>query len=256
MIEILNLTRNFDKLVAVDDLSFRVNDGEIFGLLGPNGAGKTTTVKMMVGMLIPTKGEIRVNGYDVRSDLDKIKTELGYVPESSALYENLTGREHLDMVCELHHFPVERKAHRISKLTDLLGMNDFADQRIIGYSKGMKQKLLLAGALIHNPKLLILDEPFSGLDANTVSVFKEVIREFTREGRIVIFCSHILEIVERICHRLVIVDQGKKLAEGTPQEIMTQHQVNSLSSAFNSLTGATDIDGQAHGILKALEGDD
>jgi ABC-2 type transport system ATP-binding protein len=256
LIEISNLTKKFGELVAVNDLSLTINDGEIFGLLGPNGAGKTTTVKMMVGMLIPTSGDIRTNGYDVKSDLDKIKMELGYVPESCALYENLTGREHLDMVCELHHFPEEKKNKRISRLIELLGLVDSADQRINGYSKGMKQKLLLAGALIHNPKILILDEPFSGLDANTVSVFREVIREFTRDGRIVIFCSHILDVVERLCHRLVIIDQGKKRAEGTPQEIMLQHKVESLSRAFNQLTGATDIDDQAHGILKALEGED
>jgi ABC-2 type transport system ATP-binding protein len=255
VIEISNLTRQFGNLTAVDELSLRVNDGEIFGLLGPNGAGKTTTVKMIVGMLEPTGGEIRVNGFSVKSDLDKIKSQLGYVPESSALYENLTGREHLDMVCELHHFPYEKKENRIARLIELLRLKDFADERIAGYSKGMKQKLLLAGALIHNPRLLILDEPFSGLDANTVSVFKEVIREFTREGRIVIFCSHILEVVERICTRLVIIDKGKKRAEGTPQDIVQEHNTDSLSAAFSELTGVTDVDEQAHDILRALEGE-
>lgn len=255
MIEISNLTRQFGNLTAVDELSLQVNDGEIFGLLGPNGAGKTTTVKMIVGMLEPTSGEIKVNGFSVGTDLAKIKSQLGYVPESSALYENLTGREHLDMVCELHHFPLDKKENRVERLIELLHLKEFADERIAGYSKGMKQKLLLAGALIHNPKLLILDEPFSGLDANTVSVFKEVIREFTRDGRIVIFCSHILEVVEKICHRLVIIDKGKKLAEGTPQDIVKEHNADSLSVAFSELTGVTDVDEQAHDILRALEGE-
>jgi ABC-2 type transport system ATP-binding protein len=120
----------------------------------------------------------------------------------------------------------------------------------------MKQKLLLAGALIHNPRVLILDEPFAGLDANTVSVVRRVIREFTRDGRVVLFCSHILEVVERLCDRLVIIDEGKKKAEGTPREIISQHQVDSLSRAFNMLTGAGDIDDQAQGILQALGGDE
>jgi ABC-2 type transport system ATP-binding protein len=211
---------------------------------------------MMVGMIAPTSGDIRINGHDIKRQSLEIRMETGYVPESCALYENLTGREHLQMISELHHLPPERIGPRVDRLTQLLQLQDAANNRISTYSKGMKQKLLLAGALIHNPRLLILDEPFSGLDANTQSVFKELIREFVRDGRIVIFCSHILEVVERVCERLLIIDQGRKLAEGTPTEIIEAHNADSLSQAFGRLTGAVDVGGQAHDILDALNRDE
>ena len=254
MIKVDNLSRQYGTLWAVKDLSFEIADGQVYGLLGPNGAGKSTTVKMMVGMLIPTTGEILINGLNIRTDGNAIKTNLGYVPESCALYENLTGREHLEMVCNLHHFPVENIEPQVNKLIELLDLKDSADKRIAGYSKGMKQKLLLAGGIIHNPRLLILDEPLSGLDANAQSLFRELIKEFARDGRIVIFCSHVLEVVERICDRLLIIDHGRKLTEGTPKEIIANLGVTTLGEAFGHLTGATDIDGQARGILRAIEG--
>ncbi len=253
MIKISNLGKRFDKLKAVDDLSFQINEGEIFGLLGPNGAGKTTTVKMMVGMLKPDKGTIEINGFNAVTDSLKVKADLGYVPESSALYENLTGREHLEMVCNLHHLPLENVDSQVDRLLDAIELQESADKRIAGYSKGMKQRLLLAGAIIHNPHLLILDEPMSGLDANVQSVIRQLIKDFTRDKRIVIFCSHILEVVERLCDRLLIIHQGRKLIEGTPQDITSNLGVDSLSIAFNKLTGANDIDSQARGILDAIE---
>lgn len=255
MISVSNLSRKFDTLWAVKDLSFQIRDGEVFALLGPNGAGKTTTVKMMVGMISTTEGDIKINDYDIRTNPQEIKSELGYVPESCALYENLTGREHLELVCRLHHLPEGNISDQVERLIDLLGLKEATDQRITSYSKGMKQKILLAGAIIHNPRLLILDEPFSGLDANTQSVFKKLIREFVRGDRIVIFCSHILEVVENMCDRLLIIDKGKKLIEGTPLKIVAATGKDSLSEAFNQLTGATDIDDQARGILDALERD-
>jgi ABC-2 type transport system ATP-binding protein len=253
VITITELSKNFGSLKAVDRLSFQVNGGEVFGLLGPNGAGKSTTVKMMVGMLSPSEGEIEINGQSVKSDINRIKADLGYVPENCALYENLTGREHLEMVCNLHHFPLEKIEPQATKLIELFELKDSADKRIAGYSKGMKQRLLLAGAIIHNPSVLILDEPLSGLDANAQSLIRELISEFARSGKTVIFCSHTLEVVERLCDRLIIIDHGKKLTEGTPAEILAQVGVATLGEAFNQLTGATDIDSQAKGILKALD---
>ncbi len=253
MIKVENLSRQYGTLWAVKDLSFEIADGQVYGLLGPNGAGKSTTVKIMVGMLAATTGEITINGLNIRTDGNAIKANLGYVPESCALYENLTGREHLEMVCNLHHLPVEGIESQVDKLIELLDLKDAADKRIAGYSKGMKQKLLLAGGIIHNPRVLILDEPLSGLDANAQSLFRELIKEFARDNRIVIFCSHVLEVVERICDQLLIIDRGKKLTEGTPQQIMQNLQVSTLGEAFSRLTGVTDIDDQARGILRAIE---
>lgn len=252
MIEISHLRKSFGSLKAVDDVSFRIGEGEIFGLLGPNGAGKTTTVNMITGMLRPDSGSIRINGADALADSLKVKAALGYVPESSALYENLTGREHLEMVCDLHHLPYEKIDSQVDRLLSAIELKESADKRIAGYSKGMKQRLLLAGAIIHNPRVLILDEPLSGLDANAQSVILRLIREFAADGRIVIFCSHILEVVERLCHRLLIIHHGRKLIEGSPEEITSWLDADSLSEAFNHLTGATDIGGQAKGILDAI----
>jgi ABC-2 type transport system ATP-binding protein len=253
LIKVENLSRQYGTLWAVKDLSFEIADGQVYGLLGPNGAGKSTTVKIMVGMLAATTGEITINGLSIKTDGNAIKTNLGYVPESCALYENLTGREHLEMVCNLHHLPVEGIEPQANKLIELLDLKDAADKRIAGYSKGMKQKLLLAGGIIHNPRVLILDEPLSGLDANAQSLFRELIKEFARDNRIVIFCSHVLEVVERICDQLLIIDHGKKLTEGTPRQIMQNLQVSTLGEAFSRLTGVTDIDDQARGILRAIE---
>ncbi|MCX6831466.1 MAG: ABC transporter ATP-binding protein [candidate division Zixibacteria bacterium] len=253
MIKVENLSRQYGTLWAVKDLSFEIADGQVYGLLGPNGAGKSTTVKIMVGMLAATTGEITINGLNIKTDGNAIKANLGFVPESCALYENLTGREHLEMVCNLHHLPVEGIEPQVTKLIELLDLKDAADKRIAGYSKGMKQKLLLAGGIIHNPRVLILDEPLSGLDANAQSLFRELIKEFARDNRIVIFCSHVLEVVERICDQLLIIDHGKKLTEGTPQQIMENQSATTLGEAFSRLTGATDIDDQARGILRAIE---
>lgn len=253
MIKVENLSRQYGTLWAVKDLSFEIGDGQVYGLLGPNGAGKSTTVKIMVGMLAATTGEITINGLNIKTDGNAIKANLGYVPESCALYENLTGREHLEMVCNLHHLPVEGIKPQVTKLIELLDLKDAAEKRIAGYSKGMKQKLLLAGGIIHNPRVLILDEPLSGLDANAQSLIRELIKEFARDNRIVIFCSHVLEVVERICDRLLIINHGKKLTEGTPQQIMENQSVATLGAAFGKLTGVTDIDDQARGILRAIE---
>jgi ABC-2 type transport system ATP-binding protein len=252
MIKIANLVKSYGRLKAVDDVSFEIGDGEIFGLLGPNGAGKTTIVKMMVGMLQPDAGEIEINGLNSVSHSLQVKMDLGYVPESSALYENLSGREHLEMVCNLHHMDRHGINAQVDRLLGALELRDAADKRIAGYSKGMKQRLLLAGAIIHNPRILILDEPMSGLDANVQSVIRQLIREFVRDQRVVIFCSHILEIVERLCDRLMIIHKGRKMVEGSPAEIISRMGTESLSTAFNQLTGATDIDSQAQGILDAI----
>ncbi len=253
MIKVDKLVRDFGRLRAVNEVSFEVADGEIFGLLGPNGAGKSTTVKMMVGMLSPTAGEIEINGMTVASDLDRIKRDLGYVPENCALYENLTGREHLEMVCHLHHFEEERLDDQVGRMLKAFELTDAADSRIAGYSKGMKQRLLLAGAIIHNPKVLILDEPLSGLDANAQTLIRELIKEFARDGRSVIFCSHVLEIVERLCDRLIIIHRGVAQADGTPAEIVARTGTANLNEAFSKLTGATDIDSQARDIMRAID---
>ncbi len=248
MIQISNLCRSFDSLKAVDDLSFEVRAGEIFALLGPNGAGKTTTIKMILGMLRPDSGYVTFQGTEISIEDCSHKSRIGYVPESCALYENLTGMEYLKFVGHLHHLPEEEMQQKAEQMLEALGLTDSAGKLIREYSKGMKQKILIASALMHDPDLIILDEPFSGLDANAVSVFKELFKEQARQGKALIFCSHVLEVVERLVDRILIVKDGKALAAGTPEEILGQTGHKSLDRAFNELTGAGDIDLRARDI--------
>ncbi|MBU1469553.1 MAG: ABC transporter ATP-binding protein [candidate division Zixibacteria bacterium] len=253
MVSVSQLYKSFGQIEAVKDLSFNVSQGEIFGLLGPNGAGKTTTITMIVGMQDPTSGTIEVAGRNVATEPTEVKKRIGYVPENCALYENLTAREYLELIGNLHHLPRDRISSQIEKLMRYLDLEEEIDRRMTGYSKGMKQKILLTSALLHNPDLMILDEPFSGLDSNSAAVFKQLITQLSHAGKTVIFSSHVLEVVEKLCTRLLIIHKGEKLAEGTTDEIMAQAGEASLTRAFSQLTGVTDIEDRASNILDALE---
>jgi ABC-2 type transport system ATP-binding protein len=252
VIEVQSLIRDFGSHRAVDTLSFGVKPGEVFALLGPNGAGKTTTIKMMLGMLRPTDGKILFNGQPLSFGQVDYKSRIGYVPESCALYETLSGREYLELVGNLHHMPPDRISDMAGQLLDALQLNNAAGDLIRTYSKGMKQKILIASALLHDPDLIILDEPFSGLDANAVAVFKQIIRESARSGKAVIFCSHILEVVERLVDRLLIIDHGRQLFTGTPKDVAETTGLASLDQAFGHLTGAADSDDQARRIVQII----
>ncbi len=253
MLTVENLSKCFGEIEAVKDLSFTVLPGEVFGLLGPNGAGKTTTIKIIIGMLDPNSGNVRVNGCSVAEQPLEVKKRIGYVPENCALYENLTAREYLELVGNLHHLPPDRIATQIERLLTTLDLVDAIDRRMTGYSKGMKQKILLTSALLHNPDLIIMDEPFSGLDSNSAAVFKQLIGQLVAGGKTVIFSSHVLEVVEKLCGRLLIIHEGEKLAAGTIKEVLAQAGENSLEKAFSKLTGVTDIADRAADILDALE---
>jgi len=246
------LSKKFGLLKAVDDLSFKVEAGEIFALLGPNGAGKTTTIKMILGMLKSDKGSILFNGKELWFGDNSYKARIGYVPENCALYENLTGREYLNFIGNLYHLPPDEIREKAGSLLQMLDLEESSGQLIREYSKGMKQKILIISALLHNPELIILDEPFSGLDANSVSIFKQIMREEAADGKAVIFCSHVLEVVERLVHRILIMKNGCKLVAGTPEEIIRQTGHVSLDRAFNLLTDAGDIEDKAREILKVI----
>ncbi len=253
MLTVEKLSKCFGEIEAVRDLSFSVSQGEVFGLLGPNGAGKTTTIKMIIGMLDPNSGNVHVNGCSVAKQPLEVKKRIGYVPENCALYENLTAREYLQLVGNLHHLPPDRIATQIERLLTTLDLADAIDRRMTGYSKGMKQKILLTSALLHNPDLIIMDEPFSGLDSNSAAVFKQLIGQLVAGGKTVIFSSHVLEVVEKLCGRLLIIHEGEKLAAGTIKEVLAQAGETSLEKAFSKLTGVTDIADRAADILDALE---
>jgi ABC-2 type transport system ATP-binding protein len=253
MIETEMLSRAYDSKRAIIDLNLRVEPGEILGFLGPNGAGKSTTVKILTGLILPTAGRARVAGFDIVEQPLEAKKRLGYVPEEPVLYEALTAAEFLEMISCLHHLDADATALRREELLDLLGLGDSRHLRLNGFSKGMKQKVVLAAALIHRPQVLILDEPLDGLDANAARVVKELLRTLAAQGCSILFCSHILEVVERICTRILVIDKGRQIASGTPGEIAVATGTSTLDEAFAKLTGVRDV-GQITGdILRALE---
>ena len=252
MIKADGLTKSYPGKDAVRGLSFSVGRGEIVGFLGPNGAGKTTTVKMLTGMILPTSGSATVAGFDIIRQPIEAKKRLGYVPESGALFETLTAGEYLHFIAELHHLERTVADRRSDEFLDLFDMRAQKDQRLQEYSKGMKQKVLIAAALIHQPDVLFLDEPLNGLDANAALVFKEIIRRLSAQGKAVLFCSHILDVVEKLCPRIIILNEGSIIAEGTPGRIADQSGVTTLEDAFCKLTGVRDARESAREFLEAL----
>jgi ABC-2 type transport system ATP-binding protein len=253
MIRTEQLTHQYGVKTALQDLNLRVDPGEVLGLLGPNGAGKSTTVKILVGLLRPTSGRATVAGFDIGREQLEAKQHLGYVPEQPVLYETLTATEFLEVISSLHHLDPTLAATRRDELLELLGLGDVRHQRLNAFSKGMKQKVVLAAALIHRPEVLILDEPLDGLDANSARVVKELLRSLAAQGRSILFCSHILEVVERVCTRIVILDKGRQIAEGTPRAIADSVNVANLDEAFAALTGVRDANQISGDILRALE---
>ena len=253
MIETENLHRSYGGRVALQSLTLSVGAGEILGFLGPNGAGKSTTVKILTGMIKPDGGHARVGGFDVVRDPLEVKRRIGYVPESAALYESLSAREYLELVASLYHLPSQGLPARIEETLGRFGLSHAMDQRLSEFSKGMKQKVLIASALMHRPDVLFLDEPLTGLDANAALVVKELIRGLAAQGRTIFFCSHVLEVVERICTRIVIIDRGRVIADGTAPDIAANAGVSTLEQAFVTLTGTRDAAQVTSELLEALE---
>ena len=253
MIEARGLRKTFGDLIAVDRLDISVEPGEILGFLGPNGAGKTTTVKMLTGMIQPGSGVARVCGFNVAEDPLGAKRCIGYVPESGALYESLTAAEYLRMVGSLYGIGAKRADQRIDRFLELFGILEAKDRLISGFSKGMKQKVLISAALLSNPQALFLDEPLNGLDPNAALVVKTLLRELAEQGRAILFCSHILDVIERVCTRVVIIHEGRQVAEGRPEEIAVALGAENLEEAFVKLTGVRDTEDVARDLLVALQ---
>lgn len=235
MLEIRRVSKQFSGSLAVDDVSFRARAGEVTGYLGPNGSGKTTTFKIIAGLIEPTSGEIVFEGEPVGRDLVAWKQRLGYVPEEPNLYAHLSGLEYLTMVGELRGLSRHVMARRIEGLLGLLGLFDSRHVSIAAYSKGMRQKVLLAAALLHNPDLLLLDEPFSGLDVGSALVLRSLIQELASRGKVVVFSSHELETVERVSSRVVILHRGKIVADDAIASLRTLMALPTLEQIFAEL---------------------
>jgi ABC-2 type transport system ATP-binding protein len=240
-IEFRGLAKSFGDIEAVQSLDLKIPRGQICGYLGPNGAGKTTTVKMATGMISPTSGTALINGIDIAGSPLKAKLMVGVVPETGALYENLTPIEYLTLVGRLYHLESDAALEKAEEFLRLFGIADSSERMMTGFSRGMRQKVLISAALLHNPDILFLDEPLAGLDANTALILKELLRELASRGKTVFYCSHILEVVEKVCDRVVILNRGEVVADGDVDELKEMTHRASLEDAFTELTSEDDL---------------
>lgn len=240
MLELKRVSKLFSGIPAVDSVTFSARLGEVTGYLGPNGSGKSTTMKMITGLLEATVGEILFDGRPIQEDLIGYKKRMGYVPEEPYLYNHLSGAEYLTMVAQLRGLPAGLSARRIEGMLQLLALHDDRHAAISGYSKGMRQKLLIAAALLHNPDLVLLDEPFSGLDVGSSLVLRRLIQELAARGKVVLFSSHELDTVERVSSRVVILHKGKIVADDSIDRLRSLLELPSLEAIFSQLTVAQD----------------
>jgi ABC-2 type transport system ATP-binding protein len=248
-----HLGRDYGATRALADLDLRVEPGEILGFLGPNGAGKSTTVKILTGMIRPSRGKAFVAGFDVVAEPLEVKKRIGYVPETAAIYDGLTAAEYLELIACLHHLDPTTSRARRDELLELFGIGHVRDQRMTEFSKGMRQRVVIAAALMHRPEVLFLDEPLDGLDANAAAVVKELLKKLAAQGKTILFCSHILEVVERMCTRIVVINGGRQVGAGTADEIRRATGAASLEEAFSRLTGMRDVGEAAAELLSALD---
>lgn len=219
MLKIENLTKKYGDKSAIDNLNLEVQDGEIFGFIGHNGAGKTTTIKCMVGILEFDNGNIYINGNSIKDEPLKCKKNIAYIPDNPDIYENLTGFSYLNFVADIFEIDNKTREERINKYAEAFEIKNELQDLISSYSHGMKQKLVIISALIHTPKLLILDEPFVGLDPKASFTLKEIMKEMTKEGAAIFFSSHVLEVVEKLCDKIGIIKEGKLITYGTVEEV-------------------------------------
>jgi ABC-2 type transport system ATP-binding protein len=252
MLEARGLTKRFRSLTVVDHVNFTVRAGEITGYLGPNGSGKSTTVKMMTGLLHPTEGQILFNGRNIRTDNIEFKHRLGYVPEEPNLYGNLTGLEYLQLAGGLRGIPFDRVTKKANELLDLLSLSEARWVPISAYSKGMKQRVLIAGALLHDPDVLIFDEAQSGLDIANALLFRHLLRTLAARGKAVLYISHVLELVEKICEHIVVIYQGRVVADDSVTSLRGLMHLPNLEEIFKQLVEQGDMESRANDIVEVM----
>ena len=239
MLDIKRLKKVYGKnFKAVDDLSLSVKKGEIFGFLGPNGAGKTTTIKMIVGLLKPTEGSLSIGGKDILKETIAAKLMIGYVPDEPILMEKIKGIEYLDFIADIYGVSLQKRRERVEKLSAVFKLQNALQDIVSGYSHGMKQKLSLIAALLHQPELWILDEPLTGLDPESAFLLKKMMRNHVKNGNTVFFSTHLMEIAERVCDRIGIIHKGKLLFTGTIEELKKTKGEATLEQVFLEVTGS------------------
>jgi ABC-2 type transport system ATP-binding protein len=252
MLEVCGLTKRYGGAVVVDRVSFTIRPGEVLGYLGPNGAGKSTTIKMLIGLIEPNAGHILFHGRGVRGNLKEFQHRLGYVPEEPNLYPHLSGREYLQLAGRLRGLPRETLEPRIDELLRLVGLWSDRHAPLASYSKGMRQKILLSAALVHDPELLILDEPFSGLDVNAAMMLRSLIKALAGRHKMVLYSSHVLEVVEKVCDTVLILRKGQVVAHDSVARLRQVMAESSLEGVFTQLTQTEDTDTLAQRILDTV----
>ncbi|MGB6742164.1 MAG: ABC transporter ATP-binding protein [Terracidiphilus sp.] len=252
MLELQNLFKSYRGIPAVQDVSFKVAPGEIVGFLGPNGAGKSTTVKIITGMLRSNDGRVLFEGRDIRDDMVAFRAAFGYVPEDAHLYTYLSGLEYLQLIGRLRGLPERVLAAKAIGLLRLLQLESWQYSPISSYSKGMRQRVLIAAALLHDPKLLIFDEPLSGLDVVSARLFKDLLEMLAAQGKAILYISHVLEVVEQICNRVIVIARGRVLADAPPSDLTRLMSLPNLESVFAQLVQQQDTAAIAHQIVEVM----
>lgn len=252
MLELLHLSRSYRGIPAVSDLSFQVRAGEIVGFLGPNGAGKSTTVKIITGLLKPNDGRVLFEGNDIHGDLAAWRATFGYIPEEAHLYAWMSAMEYLQLVGRLRGMREGLIEEKATAMLALLGLDSWRHSPMTAYSKGMRQRVLMAAALMHDPKMLIFDEPLSGLDVLSSRLFRDLLHELAEAGKAVLYISHVLEIVEQICDRVIVIAQGKLVADAAPSELTRLMELPSLERVFAQLVRQQDTRSTAHEMVEAM----
>src|SRR5882757_2329990 len=253
VLELENLSKSYRGIPAISNVNFRVDAGEVVGYLGANGSGKSTTVKIITGLLQPNEGRVLFHGRNIRDDLVSFRAAFGYVPEEAHLYTYLSGLEYLQLVGRLRGLRERQIAIKAHRLLQLLGLESWRHSPISVYSKGMKQRVLIAAALLHDPKLLIFDEPLSGLDVVSARLFKDLLKFLVAEGKAVLYISHVLEVVEQVCNRVIVIAEGKLLADAPPADLTTLMRLPTLESAFAQLVQQQDTRSIAQDIVAVMQ---
>ncbi len=253
IVEINNLQKSYGPKLVLQGIDLKITSGQIIGYIGPNGAGKSTTVKILCGLISEFQGDITVFGKDLRLQALEIKRQIGYIPENAVLYESLTPLEFMEFVGEMRGLETDQSRDKAEKLMNIFEMKPHLNQRIATFSKGMRQKVLICSALLHNPDLIFMDEPLSGLDANSVIMVKEMLIHLAHEGKTVFYSSHLMDVVEKISDRIILIDQGKVIADGSFEELNKLSHDENLEKMFTRLTGNTDHGEKAEAFINAFE---
>lgn len=252
MLEARGLTKCYASIPAVNNVSFAIRPGEILGYLGPNGSGKSTTVKMITGLMEPTRGEVLFKGVNIKHDLPAFKKQLGYVPEEALLYPYLTGWEYLEFVGILRGMQQTSLRRKADALLELFLLFPNRHASIASYSKGMRQRILLIAALMHDPEVLVFDEPLSGLDVSSAMIFRQLVKSLGERGKVIFYCSHVLEVVEKLCSNLVILHKGNLVAHGSVSEVRSLTGLATLEDSFSQLVKEQDAEQIAHDIVDVM----